>query len=138
MDRLRKIARLSYHDYLVLGETIAFAIPVELGLRLVGFDRLVRRLGRVGRVRQPVMLDGERAARLVEAVSRLYPFNPTCLKKSLVLFWMFRRRGLPADLRIGVRKVSGELEAHAWIEQEGRVLFDEDTARDFAPMPLNI
>lgn len=136
MDRLRKIVRLSYRDYLILGETITFAIPVELGLRWIGFDRLVRRLGRVGRARRPVVLDGQRAARLVEAVSRLYPFNPTCLKKSLVLFWMFRRRGMPADLRIGVRKVNGQLEAHAWIEQEGRVLFDEDTASQFLPMPL--
>lgn len=140
MYRLRKIVRLSYRDYAILGETILFAVPVELGLRLVGFDKLVRRLGRVRRSlpRSPTPLDGERAARLVEAVSRLYPFNATCLKKSLVLFWMFRRRGLPAELRIGVRKVDGKLEAHAWIEQGGRVLFDEDTASQFAPMPLNI
>ena len=140
MDRLRKIIRLSYRDYVILSEAAVFAIPVELGLRWVGFDRLVRHLGRVRGSRRPWVeaIDGERAARLVESVSRLYPFNPTCLKKSLVLFWMFRRRGIPAELRIGVRKVDGKLEAHAWIEQGGRVLFDEDTASRYAPMPLNI
>jgi hypothetical protein len=140
MDRLRKIARLSYRDYVILSETILFAIPVELGLRLVGFDRLLRRLGsdRRSLLLSPGPLDGERAARLVETISRLYPFNAACLKKSLVLFWMFRRRGLPAELRLGVRKVDGELEAHAWIEQGGRVLFDKETASRFAPMPLKI
>ena len=140
MDRLRKILRLSSRDYVILGEAVVFAIPVELGLRWVGFDKLVRHLGRVrgSGLRRAPALDGERAARLVESVSRLYPFNPTCLKKSLVLFWMLRRRGLAAELRIGVRKVGGTLEAHAWIEHEGRVLFDEDTASGFAPMPLNI
>ena len=139
MDRLRKILRLSYRDYVILGEAIVFAIPVELGLRCVGFDRLVKHLGKVhgAWLLGAPALDGERAARLVEAVSRLYPFNPTCLKKSLVLFWMLRRRGFPAELRIGVRKPAGTLEAHAWIEHEGRVLFDEDTARQYLPMPLN-
>jgi hypothetical protein len=113
---------------------------VELGLRWVGFDTLVRRLGRVRRApaRRLAPFDGERAARLVEGVSRLYPFNLTCLKKSLVLLWMFRRRGLPAGFRIGVRKIDGELEAHAWIERQGSVLFDENTSSQFVPMPLKI
>ena len=140
MNRLRKIANLSYADCVILTEAIVCAIPVELGLRWSGFDTLVKRLGRTrrSRGRQEAVVDGERAARLVEAVSRCYPFNPTCLKKSLVLLWILRKRGLPAELRIGVRKVGGALQAHAWIECGGRTLLDGDIDQQFAPMPLNI
>ena len=141
MYRLRKISTLSYCDRLILIEAIVFVIPVELGLRWIGFDKLVKRIGRTRRSlgRRGPVVDGERAARLVEAASRYYPFEPTCLKKSLVLFWIFRRRGLPAELCIGVRKeVGGVLEAHAWIQCGGHLLLDGDIAHQFAPMPLNI
>lgn len=140
MYRLRKIASLPYRDRLILIEAIVFAIPVELGLRWIGFDTLVKRLGRARRsLGRQGPVDGEQAARLVEAASRFYPFELTCLKKSLVLFWIFRRRGLPAELCIGVKKeVGGEPEAHAWIQCGGRLLLDGDIAHQFAPMPLNI
>ncbi len=44
------------------------------------------------------------------------PFRPTCLERSLVLWWLLQRDGIQSDLRIGVRKDEGELKAHAWVE----------------------
>lgn len=42
----------------------------------------------------------------------------------MAAWWLMRRRGLPAQLRIGVRKDDGTLRAHAWVEIRGLVLND--------------
>ena len=44
----------------------------------------------------------------------------TCLPRSLALRTMLARRGISSRLRIGVRKESGTVAAHAWIEVDGR------------------
>jgi hypothetical protein len=48
----------------------------------------------------------------------------TCLPHSLVLWWLLRRDQAEAVLRVGVRKATGDLEAHAWVEHDGVVLND--------------
>lgn len=67
--------------------------------------------------------DAARSARVVhitEAVAMRWPTRLTCLQRSLVQVWMLRRRNLRCELKIGVRRADGALEAHAWIEtQEG-------------------
>src|SRR5207249_5049944 len=60
-----------------------------------------------------------RTAWLVETASRCCLPTPTCLAKSLVLFLFLRRRGLPAELVIGVTKARGPLEGHAWVRLGG-------------------
>jgi len=55
----------------------------------------------------------------------------TCLRQSLVVWFLLRRRGLPAELRIGARKVEDRLEAHAWVESNGLCL---DGTRELAEM----
>jgi hypothetical protein len=65
------------------------------------------------------------AAQIAVAVSRaaahhLIPM--TCLPRSLALQRMLAARGIPAELRIGVRKEpsgGGAIAAHAWIEVGG-------------------
>lgn len=58
--------------------------------------------------------------RLVELASRLYPRAMTCLPRALALRWMLARRGIPADLQIGVQKSDSGIRAHAWIELGGQ------------------
>jgi len=72
--------------------------------------------------------------RLVDAAARRGPGRPTCLPKSLTLWWLLRRRGIDSTLRIGVRTANGRLEAHAWVEYAGQVVNDtDDVAQRFAP-----
>ena len=51
-----------------------------------------------------------------DAAARNLFFHTNCLEQSLVLWWLLRRRGIAADLRIGARKDSDRFEAHAWVE----------------------
>ena len=126
----------SFRDCILLAEAAALAVRVEMGLRWLSPSALISRLGRVSR-RPPALvpeLDPRRAARLVKAVAALY--RMPCLEQSLVLFRILRRRGIPAELRIGVRKVSGGLNAHAWVEHDGRLLLDGGIANEYTTLPL--
>lgn len=74
------------------------------------------------------------AARLVDAVARRGPFRANCLQRSLTLWWLLRREGIDTTIRFGARNVNGALEAHAWVEFDGRVLNDvESVAAVFTP-----
>ncbi len=67
----------------------------------------------------------ERAAltvRMVYAADRHGSFHPSCLAKSLTLWWLLGRQGIRACLRIGVRREREAFEAHAWVECEGVAL----------------
>jgi len=51
-----------------------------------------------------------------------------------VLWWLLRRRGIAAELRIGARKEFDRFEAHAWVEADSAVLNDATAEhRHFVP-----
>lgn len=127
----------SFRDCIVLLEAAALAVHVVVGLRIQTPKTLICRLGQAARRGGPALvpiLDPYRAARLVEAISA--PCRMRCLTQSLVLFRILRRRGLAAELRIGVRRVGDNLNAHAWVEYDGHVLLDGEIADEFTTLPL--
>jgi Transglutaminase-like superfamily len=56
------------------------------------------------------------AVRMIRAAAARGLVGATCLHRSLVLWALMRRRGLNPSLRFGVRKKTGEFQAHAWVE----------------------
>jgi hypothetical protein len=139
------LGRLTRADWCVLAESVALAVTLEVALRVLSFSRLVRALGRARSI--PLLAnrpasDGDvaaaRLARLAAAAYRCLPVPSTCLRVSLVLFVMLRRRGWPAELRIGVRKLCDTLDAHAWIEHDGVVVGSPvDPRYHTLPLPEN-
>lgn len=101
-------------------------------LRILGFPltrRILDRFSFAAHCPPPAAAsaDSQRAAllsRAASSVERHAPFRANCLERSLALWWSLRSEGLAAELRIGARKESGELLAHAWVECDGRVLND--------------
>jgi hypothetical protein len=61
---------------------------------------------------------------LVNLAGNHLPFPSSCLTRSLLLVWLLGRRGAASDLRIGVRPAPGGIDAHAWVEHEGRPVND--------------
>ena len=57
-------------------------------------------------------------ARRIELIADRLPRRARCLSRSIVLRAALRRRGIDAELRIGVRKET-QFEAHAWVEVDG-------------------
>ena len=62
------------------------------------------------------------SVRMVNAAARHGWGRPTCLEKSLALWWLLRREGIASVVRIGARTAGGKLEAHAWVECQGVAL----------------
>jgi Transglutaminase-like superfamily len=65
-------------------------------------------------------------AHMVNAADRHGPVHPSCLAKSLTLWWLLARQGISSRLRIGIRKENGKFEAHAWVERDGAALNEPD------------
>ncbi|HSU15794.1 lasso peptide biosynthesis B2 protein [Longimicrobium sp.] len=76
----------------------------------------------------------ERAAYHVAVAAAFFPGRAVCLEQSLALFVLLRRRGAPAELRIGVQVYP--FYAHAWVELDGRpVNEDQETVEKFRALP---
>ena len=65
-------------------------------------------------------------AHMVNAADRHGLVHPSCLAKSLTLWWLLGRQGIPSQLRIGIRKDEEKFAAHAWVEREGAALNEPD------------
>ncbi len=73
-----------------------------------------------------VRKDAAVTAHMVNAADRHGLVHPSCLAKSLTLWWLLGRQGIPSHLRIGIRKENEKFEAHAWVERDGAALNEPD------------
>lgn len=99
-----------------------FRTATRLSARLVGLP---------GRRHRPT--DPRALAEAVRAAARRPVVGVVCLPESLTLLTLLRRRGVAADLRIGVATAGG-FSAHAWVEVDGQPVNDTaDVAERFVP-----
>jgi len=104
-----------------------------IGLRIFGLQRFQAWLNRSAVVGRPSPRREELAAMGALVNTAGAYVAGTCLTRSLLLSWLLRRKGVRSELRIGVRLENGGLEAHAWVEHEGRPINDtDDVAERFA------
>jgi hypothetical protein len=75
----------------------------------------------------PKAVEADLAEWIDRLLSRLpRPWRKTCLKRAFVLYYLLRRAGRPAELRIGVRRdQEGKLAAHAWLVRLGVPILEE-------------
>ncbi|MCB0185332.1 MAG: lasso peptide biosynthesis B2 protein, partial [Caldilineaceae bacterium] len=106
-------------------------LPITaLGLRLFHFNRWYAWLKQLARHAPPATADTTAAIirctiRSLALAVRHGLYEGNCLSRSLTLWWLLRRQGIAADLRIGVRRHQGVLEAHAWVEYLGMPLNEQ-------------
>lgn len=99
---------------------LVFAVVL---FRLLGLRRGLAMLARLpGRFSPEAATSAERLLALVEIAGRNLPIAVTCLPNATVLWWLLERHDRECELRIGVRKEEGTLQAHAWVECAGAVL----------------
>ena len=73
------------------------------------------------------------ASRMVSIGSRRGFCRANCLPTSLTLAYLLGQQGIDTDLRVGVRKVAGVFEAHAWVEFQGQPLNEDDDVHERFP-----
>jgi hypothetical protein len=114
---------------------------VSLLVQGLGYQRTQRLLARVHTGDRAAFLcrDGamdyaRRVGRLTRVAGRHIPTDGSCLRQSLLVWWVLRCRGLAAELKIGVRTTEG-FAAHAWVELDGQPVNDTaDVAKRFAAL----
>ncbi len=114
-------------------------IRVDLTLRIVPVKRLLDRYsdrgtGLVSIPEEETEVFIKRAAWLVESAGRFAPIRTTCLKESLVLHRILKRKHIDTELRIGVTRSGEYLKAHAWLERNGVPIFGYDPEDGYQPL----
>jgi hypothetical protein len=140
MHQVRIFLHLEREERLLLLEALAVVVACRLGLWLLPFQKLRALVSEMGQrpidsqTSNPLSVD--RIAWAVRAVSQYVP-RATCLTQALAGQVLLVRRGYPTCLRIGVtRKPREGLEAHAWLECDGRiVLGDHGFLAMYTPFP---
>lgn len=135
MKAALKYFRLPPGDRRLVRAALWALLRAKARLSFCAFDRLRATLEREAGPTSGQTTEAERVAWAIDAVSRRLPFAGNCLVQAVATLSMLRRRGLPGELRIGVAREGGrELEAHAWVECEGKILIGGVEADRFTPL----
>jgi hypothetical protein len=115
------VRRMRASDYATALETVALAIRVEIALRFMPFARLLERLTCSPHTTGSID-EYQRLYRYVAVAYDVLPFPATCLRRSVVLYGLLERRGVPSRVCFGVAKSGIAIDAHAWVECDGMTL----------------
>jgi hypothetical protein len=131
-ERLRRFSALERPAQELFLRAIVLLPLVALSLRWRGFRATQAALERFLSKANPepdaplASKDAALTALMVNAADRHGLVHPSCLAKSLTLWWLLGRQGIPSHLRIGIRKEKEKFEAHAWVECDGAALNEPD------------
>lgn len=142
MGRFLRLARRSPIDLLTLIMVTFLLAVIRIGLILLPFPTLRRTLDKLAGPPDPRRVDDpEYQSRIVWATVVATPYllpDKPCLTQALTVQLLLRRRGIPAQLRIGVKK-GGEkkLLAHAWVESKDSIVIGgpKSELQEYKPLP---
>ena len=116
---------------------LATLLCVDVLSRVIGLRRTLAFLRRVTPATATAPARDElidATAQRVSLAAAFYPRRALCLEQSLTLFVLLRRRGVAAELRLGVQP--RPFYAHAWVEAGGRPVSEsENLPLTFASFP---
>ena len=125
MTRLNKFLRLPFSEKILFIKACTLVGIIRLGLSLLPFLTLKNVLRVIGPsiARVDEKLSEDQLVWAVAAASRLIP-KATCLTQALAIQLFLKQAGREAHVHIGVDDgEGGRLDAHAWVESRGKVLF---------------
>lgn len=130
-ERLRRFKTLGRREQWFFLRATALLPLLSASLRVAGFRRTQQTLQGFLGTNAAINPQGadisfrvDATARMVRAAAHYGIGRPTCLEESLTLWWLLRRQGIPAQLRIGARTTDEKFEAHAWVECGGETVND--------------
>jgi Transglutaminase-like superfamily len=136
MSGVKKFFRLPRSERWLLIKAALLLGVIRLGLRLLPFRTLRQLLDSVSKSRAGNQFPSDRIVWAVIATSRYVVGDKPCLTQALAVQVLIKRRGHPANLRIGVAREDGrELKAHAWVESEDRVVVGGGDLSRYTPFP---
>ncbi len=130
---LHRVLKLSYRDRRLLAHAGLLVLGVRIGLWVLPYQVLRHRL----RVEPKATTEPHPWPRIVWAVTAVSRYVPkaSCLTQALAAEALLCRNGYPAAVHIGVAKtVSATLEAHAWVEYQGKIVLGGGGMDRFTPL----
>jgi hypothetical protein len=136
MSKWSRFTALPFSDRLKL-IGYAWLLPgIHIALAGMGYRRLYIYLSEHPHTWPPypgsesqAMAEAKHTAWLVSVAARHGFYRATCLRQSLLIWWLLRRRGIDSELRIGVSNRDGQISAHAWISL-GDNMFNEGSPEE--------
>ena len=128
--------RLRFSDWRLLTGASLMQMLTACALRTMPLPALRARFARL-RPLAAFLLNGsdDRVIWAVEATGRRLPGLSTCLVRAIVVDLRLGTPDRPLRLTIGVkREAAGDLQAHAWVHDRGRMLIGGSTAAEYLPM----
>ena len=114
---------------------------INVLLGVLGYVRLLRLIETLTPFQKEAPLNADTLqtakaqARMVVIAATYGFYRATCLRKSLLVLYLLRQRGIPGQLHFGARIVNAQLEAHAWVEWQDEVINDAaDVRQRYAPL----
>ena len=107
--------------WVVLASLLARLMPLPLAHRLVST-----------RVRTgPHGPSADVPARLARAIDRLlrldvFMYRRSCWRRALVLHRFLALHGIDSRVNFGLKRTTGELQGHAWLERDGQPFLEDD------------
>ena len=136
MSRLSKFLRLSSVERTLFVRVWILLGITRLCLSLFRFATLRKVLTGIGPfiARPNKEFTDDQLVRIVGIASRYVP-RATCLSQALTVQLFLKQSGRQARLYIGVNGVErGHLNAHAWVESQGKVLFVGSNLRNYTQL----
>lgn len=138
MTQVAKFLRLPSPERHLLLKAVFLLGGIKLGLSLLPFpvlrQLLTRARGVSGKGEHISRPSVERSGWAVMVAGRYVP-RATCLAQALAVQVLLVQQGHVARLCIGVAKgPRGQLEAHAWVESQGRVVIGGPTCKRYTPL----
>ncbi len=130
--RLERWRTLDWRQRRILIGCSLGATAMHAGLALLGYARVRRIVEACSRHRAPGpatpsdVASAKELAWLAALAARQAVGEAACLRRSLLVYGLLRRRGLLPVLQLGIGPHVATFRAHAWIELEGTPLLDSD------------
>jgi hypothetical protein len=127
-ERLRRFSALERRARKLFLRAAVMLPLVSVSLRLRGFratQATLQQLLSSANLQEDSAIASKQVAltaHMVNSADRHGWVHPSCLAKSLTLWWLLGREGIASHLRIGIRKEKEKFEAHAWVERDGAAL----------------
>ncbi|MEY2400404.1 MAG: hypothetical protein QOJ08_515 [Ilumatobacteraceae bacterium] len=132
-SRVQRIRSLNAAQWRVVAISVVMLAPIQLMLKSRGLKRTAAILA--ARSDRPLgVADRGTATSMAEAVSLVAGrkvVGALCLGRSLLLWYLLRRRGMDAELVVGAKSpVDDQWMAHAWVELDSRPVNDIADVRE--------
>jgi hypothetical protein len=132
MSKLIKFSKLSRNERMQLIQAILILPVIHIALLTLGYSRLQEMLVKLTQLKLNRNSQSEaenlRRARDISGIVSIAAqhgfFRATCLRRSILIWWLLLREGISSRICFGTRIVNHQLEAHAWVELLGVVIND--------------